>query len=350
MEPVVRAIDVGYGTTKYVLGAERGQVRCAHFPSIAPVTNGRDLAAALGRKRKTVEVSIGGLTYEVGPDAGLADDVFSTRNMDDDYVLSPEYLALARGAMYYMRVQRIDLLVVGLPVSTFALKKTALEKRLTGVHDLGSGKKVSVKKVRVLAQPHGALMHFALGDSEQFAQIKAQRHLIIDPGARTFDWLVGQGLKAVEKRSGAVNRGMHDVLREFADSISKAEHTVFTDYERIDRALRDGSRPIVFQKEYDLTKHLPAARKIVQGAVTEMKRVVQDGNDIDNIVLSGGGAFFFKSVIQEAFPRHKLKELKDGLYSNVIGFQLAGMESVRQESQRGDQDDAGVPQNVAMTE
>jgi plasmid segregation protein ParM len=122
----------------------------------------------------------------------------------------------------------------------------------------------------------------------------------------------------------------------FAESISKTENTEFTDYERIDRALRDGSRPIVFQKEYDLTKHLPAARKIAQGAVTEMKRVVQDGNDIDNIILSGGGAFFFRPVIQEAFPRHKLKELKDGLYSNVIGFQLAGMESLRQELQRQD--------------
>ena len=151
MEPVVRAIDVGYGITKYVLSAERGQVRCAHFSSIAPVTIGRDLAAALGRQRKTVEIPIGGLSYEVGPDARLADDVFSTRNMDNDFVRSPEYLALARGAMHYMRVPRIDLLVVGLPVSTFALQKTVLEKRLTGMHDLGGGRNVKVRKVRVLA-------------------------------------------------------------------------------------------------------------------------------------------------------------------------------------------------------
>ena len=348
MEPIVRAIDVGYGITKYVLSAERGQVRCAHFPSIAPVTIGRDLAAALGRQRKTVEIAIGGLSYEVGPDATLADDVLSTRIMDNDFVRSPEYLALARGAMYYMRVPRIDLLVVGLPVSTFALQKAVLEKRLTGLHDLGGGKIVRVKKVRVLAQPHGALMHFALGDAQQFAQIKVQRHLIVDPGARTFDWLVGQGLKTVEKRSGSVNRGMHDVLREFADAIGKVQRTVFTDYERIDRALRDGSRPIVFQKEYDLSKHLPAARRIVQGAVTEMKRVVQDGNDIDNILLGGGGAFLFKSVIQDAFPRHKVQELKDGLYANVIGFQLAGMESLRPEQHRAEPAAACAPRNGSM--
>lgn len=337
MEPVVRAIDVGYGNTKFVMSAENGNVRCSNFPSIAPVTSGRDLAAALGRKRKTVEVSVGDLVYEVGPDAGLADDVFGTRQMDDDYVLTPEYLALARGALAYMRVPVIDLLVVGLPVCTFALKKASLERRLIGMHELGGGRQVVVKKVKVLAQPHGALMNFALGDAEKFAVVKSQRNLIIDPGARTFDWLVSQGLKTVEKRSGSANRGMHDVLREFADQISKAESTMFKDYERIDCALRDGSRPIVFQKAYDLARHFPAARKVVQGAVTEMKRVVQDGNDIDNILLGGGGAFFFKPIIQEAFPRHKLQELKDGVYANVIGFQLAGMESLRQEQARARQ-------------
>jgi len=72
MEPIVRAIDVGYGITKYVLSAERGQVRCAHFLSIAPATIGRDLAAALGRGRKIVKISIGGLTYAtiLGEDQG----------------------------------------------------------------------------------------------------------------------------------------------------------------------------------------------------------------------------------------------------------------------------------------
>lgn len=337
MEAIVRAIDVGYGNTKYVVSAERGQVKCAHFPSLAPVASGRDLAAALGRKRRTVEVPIGGITYEVGPDAGLADDVVSARNMDNDYVASPEYLALARGALHYMRVERIYLLVVGLPVSLFTLKKAALEKRLSGGHDVGGGRKVAVSKVRVLAQPHGALMNFALSGAAHFSEVKAQRHLIIDPGARTFDWLVAQGLKTVEKRSGAVSRGMHDVLRVFAEAISKAENTEFADYERLDRALRDGSKPVVFQKAYDLARHLAAARKIAQGAVTEMRRVVQDGSDIDNIILTGGGAFFFRPVIQEAFPRHKLQELKDGLYANVIGFQLAGMESLRQEPARQDE-------------
>ena len=35
MEAIVRAIDVGFGNTKYVVAAQGGRVECAHFASIA---------------------------------------------------------------------------------------------------------------------------------------------------------------------------------------------------------------------------------------------------------------------------------------------------------------------------
>lgn len=173
-------------------------------------------------------------------------------------------------------------------------------------------------------------------------KIRRQRNLILDAGARTFDWLVAEGLKPIEARSGAVSRGMHDVLRVFAEDIGKARHTEFTDYERIDRALREGHQPMVFQEAYDLAPHMAKARKIAEAAVTAMKRVVQDGNDIDNVILAGGAMFFYRPVIQTAFARHKLHAVKDTLYANVIGFQWAGMESVRQEAlEPGEERSAG---------
>ena len=325
MELTVRAIDVGYGRTKYVTSVAGKQVKCAHFPSIAPVAKHRDLSEALGKRRKTVPIAINGVTYEVGPDAHLAEDVFSVSHMDDDYSASPEYLALVRGALHYMREEEIDLLVVGLPVASFAAKRAFLEKRLSGTHHIGAGRQVSVKKVKVLAQPHGALMNYALMN-DGFDTVKNERTLIVDPGARTFDWLVTQGLKIIEKRSHSVNRGMLDVLRVFAEGISRTEKTQFADFERIDLALRQGTKPLVFQKRYDLSRHMPEAKQLAKEAVTAMRRYVQDASDIDNLIVSGGGAFFFKEAIQEAFKKHQVHELHDGMFANLIGFQLAGME------------------------
>jgi plasmid segregation protein ParM len=120
MDAIVRAIDVGYGNTKYVTQAEGGSIRCAHFASVAPATAGQP-GAALGDKRRTLGIAIGDLTYEVGPDAHLAAEVYQTRQMHDGYCETPEYLALTRGALGFMKLERIDLLVLGLPVDDPAL-------------------------------------------------------------------------------------------------------------------------------------------------------------------------------------------------------------------------------------
>lgn len=60
-----------------------------------------------------------------------------------------------------MKVEHIDLLVVGLPVATFAVDKAALEKLMTGRHDVGGGKSVHVSEALAMAQPHGALIDYA---------------------------------------------------------------------------------------------------------------------------------------------------------------------------------------------
>jgi len=43
-----------------------------------------------------------------------------------------------------------------------------------------------------------------------------------------------------------------------------------------------------------------------------------------NSILVGGGAFLFKKAVKEAFPKHKIHEIKDPIYANVKGFQIAG--------------------------
>ena len=51
-----------------------------------------------------------------------------------------------------------------------------------------------------------------------------------------------------------------------------------------------------------------------------------DAHAFDNIVLVGGGAHLFKRAVRRAFPRHTIFEVKEPIYANVRGFQLAGQE------------------------
>ena len=85
-------------------------------------------------------------------------EVVQTLALDDRYIHSPEYLALVRGALRLMHVEHVDLLVVGLPVALFRAQHETLARRLAGTHPLGSGISVTVRAVKVLAQPVGDLL------------------------------------------------------------------------------------------------------------------------------------------------------------------------------------------------
>jgi len=100
MEPIVRALDVGFGHTKFVSGMDGSEVRCAHFPSVAYPTESDETTDPMGGRRKTVGIPIDGLIYEVGPDVYLAADIFNAKQMHERYSETPEYLAMLRGALH----------------------------------------------------------------------------------------------------------------------------------------------------------------------------------------------------------------------------------------------------------
>lgn len=323
MELIVRAVDVGSGNTKFVTGVTEAEIRCASFPSIAYPSSGETPQWPASERRKTVCIPVGPLFYEVGPDVGLAADTFRAKQLHDEYTESPEYMALLRGALSMMKLPHIDLLIVGLPVALFTLKKAALEKAMVGSHQVGGGKTVTVTKAMAVAQPQGALVHYA-AEHQKIETIGTEQSLVIDPGSRTFDWLVTRGMRLVQKQSHSINRGMSDVLRLLAAEISKDVGTPYRDFDAIDLALRTGKAPVIFQKPYDMKKHLPLAESVAQQAVSTMRQWIETPESLQNIILVGGGAYLFKKAVKAGFPKHRIHEVKEPMFANVRGFQIAG--------------------------
>ena len=133
--PVIRAVDVGYGNTKYIRNVIDGIAVADHFPSIVnrPSVNKNSFQES----EDIYQVVVNGNTYEVGPgvDAALEGGV---RIMHDNYIETEDYMALLYGAISQMNVDVIDLLVVGLPVDLMGSKRAILEKILTGTHRVGN--------------------------------------------------------------------------------------------------------------------------------------------------------------------------------------------------------------------
>ena len=78
MSIVVRAIDVGFGNTKYVTASAQGQVDCAHFASLAYFGQDEIPVDSMGGRRRTVQVPVDGLLYEVVA-RGTAEEFTSER-------------------------------------------------------------------------------------------------------------------------------------------------------------------------------------------------------------------------------------------------------------------------------
>jgi plasmid segregation protein ParM len=334
MDLIVRAVDVGFGVTKFITHVTSSEIRCASFPSLA-YPSARDPAALpAAERRKTVAIPINGLFYEVGDEVALATDNLRATHLHDRYTETPEYLALLRGALALMKQPAIDLLVVGLPVSQFVARRAALEKLATGSHDVGAGKVVSVRRAVAVAQPQGALVCYA-ATQQKMAAIEHEQSLIIDPGARTFDWLVARGMRLVLKTSDSVTRGVSHVLRAIAADISTEIGTPYTDLDAIDRALRSGKNPMVYQKPFDIGRLMPIAHSVAERAVGAMLESIPATYSFQNIVLVGGGAFLFKGAVKKAFPKHRLQEVREPMFANVRGFQIAGMNLVRAAGEQG---------------
>lgn len=323
MDKIVRSIDVGYSNTKYVTAHTDKEIKCAMFPSLAYPSYTDPATRTMVERRRTVAIPIDGTFYEVGPEVHLAADAFRGTQLHDRYLQSPEYMALVRGAIYFMKVPVIDLLVVGLPVALFDTGRGWLEKALTGTHEVGGGKQVEVRRVLALPQPVGALAHFAASYNRQKSIVNEQS-LIIDPGSRTFDWLLARGMRLVAKTSSSVNRGMSDILKTIAQEISRDIGRPYSDFPAIDLALRTGKPLMIYQKPYDITPILPTARSVASRAVSSMLEWINEEYSIQNIIMVGGGAFMFKDAVKAAFPNHKIQVVKDPLFANVKGFQITG--------------------------
>lgn len=324
------AVDVGYGHTKFVIQRLQTGYQCGSFPSIAPVANKENNALiALGPRRNSVRVyDAKGTLREVGKDAALLADGNSVKNMDDNFTSAPEYLALFRGALHYIGQRHIDLLITGLPVNIYniASQKKHLEDLLTGEHKTPDGEVYVVDKVVAVPQPFGGFFDYAV-TNDVFGKMKNQVNLMVDPGERTFDWLVMQGMKPMPNVSHAHPRSMGAIIEAIADSLGKELGTNISSMQsmmRISESLRTGEAPIIRGKQRALDNHIPNARHIADEAMTAMAKKIGEANDIDNIIVCGGGGRYFYELIKTKYPDHNVVISNDPMFANVRGYHIAG--------------------------
>lgn len=319
----VRALDLGSGWVKLSRVVD-GKLTYMSFPSLAPRHSGRDLSSSLLGKRDTVVVNVEGTPYEVGPDSADLDANDSTRNLNEQFIYTDQYRACFYGALFYMAEPEIDLLVVGLPLTTIH-RADDLKNICKGTHKINDTTTVVVKDVLVLPQPLGGL-YYCLAQSSarpEFEFLREETNLIIDPGYLTFDFLLTNGDKINDSRSGAHPGGVSKVLRSIAESLSNKFGVKYDNLSAIDKAI-ERRRIKISGKVEQLEEHIRYAKPAIEGSVNYMRNVAGDGADIDNIILFGGGQGIFARTILNYYKNHSIYVLGDAQLANVKGYQAAG--------------------------
>jgi plasmid segregation protein ParM len=176
----------------------------------------------------------------------------------------------------------------------------------------------------------GAFFEYAFS-CDLFDTLKEQINLIIDPGFFTFDWLMSRGLTPQDARSNSVKRGMSAVIRDIATFANEKESwnaDIGRLCQQLDAHFSKGTPFTVFNKPIDVSNYIDAGKSVVNQAVASLVNSVGSGQDINNIILAGGGAPLYLEAIKKKFPHHNIVVTKSPVFSNVRGFQLAGEQQV----------------------
>lgn len=290
-------------------------------------SNTDEITATAGR----VPVVVDSDTFMVGPDAYL-----SAGNSigDMNYIARKEYRAFLKGAMHYMFCKTgvyhtIDLLAVGLPVGNFASQKTELMDICRGVHEiptplalakgLGPTVKVRVDKVIVVPQPIGALSVFSAKCTR--ANKGMGSVLIIDPGFKTLDWVFSHGMNVDMARSGSFVGGVSSLLREISGLVGKKLGVGYVDLIEVEKAL-DSGRIFAGSRSHDFTPFAGIVKEASAKVVDKFFSALDMDREFNAIVLTGGGAKYYRDAIAEKFPGHIIQCEEDSVMDNVRGFYM----------------------------
>lgn len=334
----VRAIDVGYFNVKYTKGRKRAGdanlIDVGIFPSLAPRRLSADFLKTSGPRPDVCSVAVDGIGYVVGPGCIYNLGGIEPRRVAEDYAMTAKYHALALGALHYMAADAgtsehftIDLLVVGLPLTTWRDYREPLAQRLKGEHEV-DGLRVTVREVIVMVQPQGALINFGTSNKVRPDGLS----LVVDPGGGTLDWYVAENGYGNWNLSGAYPKAMLQCNYAVADAIDESWRHQFKVVEQIDLALRtNGDSFTVGTKEYRLDAFRPQIEDVLRESIDAMLQKTGPLDSVRRVVVTGGGARLYHDYLTRNMPQleRALEIDTDPVFSNVKGFQVNGEVQVR---------------------
>jgi plasmid segregation protein ParM len=339
----VAAVDVGYDSTKFSTGmaskTDFGRWACParSFQSLAVIAPNRILEEHADPLRRSATLRWNGESYLTGDQAIAASTTGSSRVLDPSYIHTDDYMIFVCEALEQMgaRGAVVNTLVLGAPVDRFQSSATRLKERFTGPVPFNDGE-AYVKSVKCFPQPLGGLVWAnANNDDHTVGDLLT---LVVDPGYGTLDWLVAKSNELIVDRCGAKNAGMSKIIDAVIRGVSNAEGRNVTSL-MLEQTIRKlvmargasgNDKPessVEFRvgaSLHNIDNYTGAIDRVINDGISDMLRSIGGIDDIERIVVVGGGAHLYASMLKSRTRRSDIEIVSDSTMNNVRGFQLLG--------------------------
>ena len=313
--------DIGYFSTK-IASKANDKLETMAFPSQCARVMGEQIISVGMTSLSGVNVEVEGTSYFVGPDSALQTKGRESRTISENFVETPEYMALYKGALHYilrnyasqikgMEKVAIKRLVAGLPMNTFTEKKEKLRKLMEGTHTIptpeGKSNNVEVRSVTIIPQPQGAMINSGVKMPQaEMADYYKQNLLIIDLGGGTCDWLLSNNRKFISERSSAYQKGVLACVYAICEAIKKDLKTDPLVVQRIDDALCLSKKSFKLSgREYMVADLMPHANHILNECLNQIITSVGSLNSVDKIIFTGGGGRMLYEQAMDVWPEYR---------------------------------------------
>lgn len=330
----VMGADVGFGNLKISCSASGGggDVRECVLPAGAQRMSEWDSSSKSLDGGEAVFIPVEGEAEEwiAGIEPRLLNR--TSRVLNDQYPRSPEYAAMYAAGLVRSGLTRIDLLVTGLPVKQFygmngVAMRNHVKQAMSGRHHVSPRCTVEVGDVVVVPQPVGTFTALLQGEPAYARlrnRIKSLTTLCLDVGFGTVDWVLlgGNVVKPHSSHSSAraTSHLLEDAARRVSKEIGRAKSR-----DVLDEALRNGRDvlEVGLDTDVDFRRHIQGAAEDVAGQVMdEVKNSLRLNEDLDLIILTGGGAAFYEAAAKEAFPNTDVARPENPVLANARGYRL----------------------------
>lgn len=319
----ILGIDIGYSNLKLAYGVKGDAPKTQLRPAGAAPADRFGSRFDGKAQDDFLHVLVDGQEFIAGVSPDRAE--LWSRSLHADYPSSSSYRALFHAGLLLSEMERIDMLVTGLPVSQYLdeARRNTLAEQMRGTHQVTPKRSVTVDRVKVIPQPIGGLLDYI---GQENADIEDARVLVIDPGFFSVDWVV-VAHQDLHKQSSGTSLNASSVVLEEASRLIAKDHGSTVNTEALENAIRSGKASVlVFGQRVEIGPYIEQAAQTVGPVVVEsiQKSLRTESNSPDLVVLVGGGAVFFREAVQNAFPKLNVVTPKEPVYANSRGFWIMG--------------------------